>query len=79
MKGLKMHHDRFRKTFIAAMFLILASLVVLWSFNTLSGLFGGPIAQFKHAIAAVGLWLVVIWIGKDHGHSHDCRGDVCGH
>ena len=73
-----MHHDRFRKTFIAATFLVLASLVVQWSFNTLSELFNGPIAQFKHAIAAVGLCLVVKWTRKHHGHSHDCRGDVRG-
>ena len=74
-----MHHDRFRKTFIGATLLTLASLVVLWSFNTLSELFNSPIAQFKHAIAAIGLLLVVKWTRKYHGHSHDCRGDVCGH
>jgi hypothetical protein len=79
MKGLKTHNDRFRKTFIAAAALALASLIVLWSFNTLAELFGGPMAQFKHAIAAVGLLLVVKWACKYHGYSHDCGGDVGGH
>jgi hypothetical protein len=79
MKGLKMHHYRFRKMFIAATALALAALVFLWSFNTLAELFGGPMAQFKHAIAAVGLLLVVKWTRRYHGHNHDCRGDVCGH
>ncbi len=79
MKGLKMHHDSCRKMFIAAAVLAMVSLVVLWSFNMLSELFGGPMAQFKHAIAAVGLLLIVKWIRKHHGYSHDCKGDVCGH
>jgi hypothetical protein len=79
MKGLKMHHDRFRKTFIAAAALALASLIVLWSFNTLAELFGGPMAQFKHAIAVVCLLLIVKWFRQHHGYSHDCGGDVGGH
>ena len=79
MKGMKMNHDSFRKTFIAAAALALFSLLVLWSFNTLAELFGGPMAQFKHAIAVVGLLLVVKWTRKYHGCSQDCRGVVGGH
>lgn len=56
-----MHHYTFRKIFIGTGTLVLFSVVVLWSFNALSDLFGGPQAQYKHAIAATGLLLVIKW------------------
>jgi len=56
-----MHHHTFRQIFIAVGALALFSILVLWSFNTLSDLFGGPQAQYKHALAAIGLLLVANW------------------
>ena len=56
-----MHQYTFRRVFIAAGSLALFSIIVFWSFTTLSELFGGPDVQFKHAIAAIGFLLVIKW------------------
>jgi len=32
---------------------IAGAIAVLWSWNTMAGLFGGPAMQFKHAIAVL--------------------------
>lgn len=74
-----MRHDIYRKTFVVAMALALISLIFLWSFNVLSEAFGGPLLQFKHAVAAVGLLLVIKWARRHHGRYHDCREGFCGH
>lgn len=41
--------------------LILASVAGLWSWNTIPGLFNLPHAQYKHALAAFSLLLIVKW------------------
>ncbi len=74
-----MHHDTLRKRIFAVMALVLISLIGLWSFNALSELFGVPPAQFKHAVAIVGLLLIINWTRKILGHNHDCRDKDCGH
>jgi hypothetical protein len=79
MKEQNMRHERLRRIFFYVTTLALVLLVVLWSFNALSDLLGGPPAQFKHAVAAVGLLLIMNWSRRNRGHNHDCRGDVCGH
>jgi hypothetical protein len=56
-----MYQYTFRQIFIAAGALALLSVIIFWSFNELSELFGGPQAQFKHAIAAIGFLLVIKW------------------
>ena len=56
-----MHNSRFRKSFIAAGVFVLFSVAAYWSFNELSALFGGPQAQYKHAIAAIVMLLVLKW------------------
>jgi len=66
-----MHHYTFRKFFIALGALTLFSVVVIWSFNELSELFGGPQAQFKHAIAATGILLSIKWIVTRSGDGHE--------
>jgi hypothetical protein len=45
-----------------ALFLFLAPVAVLWSWNTLVELFGWPAAQYKHAFATVVLLLSVRWL-----------------
>lgn len=40
---------------------ILASVAGLWSWNTISELFNLPHAQYKHALAAFFLLLIVKW------------------
>ena len=71
-----MRHEGLREIFSSVMALVL--LVVLWSFNALSDLFGGPPAQFKHAVVAAGLLLIMNWSCRIHGHNLVCKGDVCG-
>lgn len=64
-----MQQFAFRQIFIATGALALLSVIVFWSFNELSDLFGGPQAQFKHAIAAIGFLLVIkLHIPRDPGH-----------
>ena len=62
-----MHKATFRKIVIAAGAFALLLLAALWSFNALSELFGGPQAQYRHAIAAIVLLLVLKWSLAPHG------------
>lgn len=41
---------------------LLASVMLLWSWNTISMLLGGPVAQYKHALAALTLACVAAWV-----------------
>ena len=66
-----MYQYTFRNLFIALGALALFSVIVFWSFNELSELFGGPQAQFKHAIATIGILLVVKWIVNRFGGGHE--------
>lgn len=65
-----MHHNTFRKIVFAVGALAFVSLAVLWSFNTLSELFGGPEAQYKHAISAFGMLLLLKWTLTRLGRGH---------
>lgn len=56
-----MHQYAFRQIFVATGTLALFSVILFWSFNELSKLFGGPQAQFIHAIAAIGFLVVIKW------------------
>lgn len=67
---------RFRHIFVSTTTLIVFSIVALWSFNTVSELIGGPVAEYKHALAAFGL-LFTLRMGltlrhrrRRHGHAH---------
>jgi len=41
---------------------VLASIAGLWSWNTLSGLFNLPQAQYRHVLAASFLLLILKWV-----------------
>jgi hypothetical protein len=69
-----MHQYTFRKLLIASGTLVLFPVIVFWSFNELSELFGGPQAQFKHAIAAIGFLLVIKWVVTRFGGGHERSG-----
>jgi hypothetical protein len=45
--------NAFHKIAFAVVGLVVATVAVLWSWNTLAPLFGGPTAQFRHALALV--------------------------
>lgn len=70
-----MHQYTFRKIFIATGAFALFSVIILWSFNQLSELLGGPQAQFKHAIATIGFLLVIKWTVTRFRGSHE-RGSI---
>ena len=49
---------------------LLASVMLLWSWNTVSLLLDGPVAQYKHAVAALTFAYVAAWVlrgGIGHG------------
>jgi hypothetical protein len=56
-----MRNSNNRHYFFAIGGFILLSSVALWSFNTLAEPFGGPTLQFKHAVAGVGLLIILKW------------------
>jgi hypothetical protein len=58
----------------ATLTFVLASVILLWSWNTLSVLLDGPIAQYKHAVAALALAYIVgrVMAGAV-GHGHRVR------
>jgi len=57
-----MYNSIFRKIILAAGAFTLFLVAALWSFNALSELFGGPQAQYQHAIAAI-VFLLVLKFG----------------
>lgn len=70
-----MNHRTFRQFFIAVVVLAICSAFVLWSFNVLSELYNGPQAQYKHAIAAIGLLLVSKW-NLTHLHQRETSNNL---
>lgn len=62
----------------AIAFFILLSILALWSWNTLAGLFEWPVAQYKHVLAALGLLLVIrfgVFQQKHHTQLHNLESD----
>ena len=60
-----------KKSVILAGLFLLASIIALWSWNTLAGLFGIPHAQYKHVVAALALLLTTKWVLWPHRvHQH---------
>ena len=57
-----------RHTLIAVGVFLALTVMGLWSWNTLADLFGGPQAQYKHALAAVVL-LATLRIALVRRHS----------
>jgi hypothetical protein len=68
------YHNTFRKIIAASAVAAVASVAVLWSWNTLAPLFGGPAFEFRHAVAFL-IALVALRIGLGHGLEHR-RHDV---
>jgi hypothetical protein len=66
-----MRKYRFRHILIATGTLIVFSVFALWSFNTVSNLLGGPVAEYKHALAAIGLLIMLkLCLTPRHRRSH---------
>lgn len=59
------HRNTFRKITLVTAGTALASVAVLWSWNTLAPLFGGPTFQFRHAVAfLIALVAVRVALGR---------------
>jgi len=54
-----MRHLNIRHTLIAVGVFLTVTVTGLWSWNTLAELFGGPQAQYKHALAATVLLIIL--------------------
>ena len=69
-----MRNSKYRHLIIAAGGFLLLAAGVLWSFNTLAELFGGPHAQFKHAVAGIALLVILKWcISANRGNRIENR------
>lgn len=45
-------NTKLKRSFAAAALIVAILIAVLWSWNTLAGLYGAPLAEFKHVVAA---------------------------
>jgi len=64
-----MKHTKNRKYLFAAITAILVPITILWCWNVVAELFGGPIAQLKHVVAAALILAFVRWTlfpGRHH-------------
>jgi hypothetical protein len=64
------HHlsKKFLHLVYACVTFFIASVMLLWSWNTVSTLLGGPVAQYKHAVAALAFAYIIARV---------MRGAVC--
>ena len=58
---------------LAAGSIVVVAILALWSFNTVSELFGGPVAQLKHVLAAAGLLLGLRILLAPRSRHGQCR------
>ena len=64
-----------RYVYAAGMF-VLITIAGLWAWNTLSELFGGPQAQYRHVLAAFFMLLILQW---GLGGCRFRSGNTCQH
>jgi len=70
-----MNEIDFKSVLMTFITISLALVAVLWSWITISELFGGPHAQFKHAVAVMSLLLIAKWIATTKW-KHRCTHDT---
>lgn len=73
-----MKNFNFKAALIVLGTIFLALVAVLWSWNTLAELFGWPLAQFKHAVAAAGLVFLTKLISTTKW-KRGLHSDICIH
>lgn len=57
-----MHDFSYKDVVYGVSLFLLATVSGLWSWNTLADLFSWPLAQYRHAIAAFLLLLILKWV-----------------
>lgn len=75
-----MHNLNYKHYLYAIGLFLSASVVSLWSWNTIAELFGLPLAQYKHVLAAFCLLFILKWT-LSIGYRNDDRkiGWDCEH
>ena len=69
-----MHRMTLRNFSFAVLAVAACVVATLWSFNSLSELFGGPQAQARHAVAFILLLAAVRWLpGANHHPDRHCQ------
>ena len=56
-----MKHTKNRNYLLAAIAAVVVPVTILWSWNVVAELFGGPTAQLKHIVAVAVILGVVRW------------------
>lgn len=64
------YRNRVRRYFHVMLYLILASVVMLWSWNVLAELFSWPQAQYRHALAATLPIILFFWTLRTGSRRH---------
>jgi hypothetical protein len=68
---MKMNDKPLQRLTLAVGYWLLASALLLWSWNTLVDLFGMPGAEFRHALAAIALVLLLrLLLNRPHRSGH---------
>ena len=63
------YHGTFRKIALVTVGIAIASVAILWSWNTLAPLLGGPTFEFRHALALlIDLVALRIFLGASLRH-----------
>jgi len=71
-----MKYINFKHTLIIFGTMFFALIAALWSWNTVSELFGGPHAQFKHIIAVTCLLLITKYFVTSKWNHKYCTNDT---
>jgi hypothetical protein len=75
-----MHNLNYKYYLYAIGLFLLASVVSLWSWNTIAELFSLPLAQYKHVLAAFFLLLILKWaLSPSHRDKDRKIGWGCEH
>lgn len=61
-----MNQSKYKHLLYAIVIFTLATIAGLWSWNTLSGLFGLPDAQYRHVLAAMCMLIILKWVITPH-------------
>jgi hypothetical protein len=67
-------HYQWRSWVIGIGWILLASVLGLWAFNTVADLAGIPAVQYRHAVAAITLLFILRWFTT--GRRYRCANDT---
>lgn len=68
-----MHNPKYKRYLYAISLFLLTTIASLWSWNTLSGMFGLPQVQYRHVLAAFVLLLILKWVFSASHRTISCE------